>query len=170
MLTNSEKAYPITSKSTQHTLRQVGCFIGFRISESLLGICNTASLADDSNLDLTGIGHLVLNLGCNLSAQCLGLCIVHLVGTDDDAQFATCLNGIGLRYAWIAHSDGFKIVQTLDISLNDFTTGTRTGTRDSVTNLYDGSQQGLHLHFVVVGTDGVADIGLSLYFSAILAP
>ena len=63
----------------------------------LFGIGNAAGLADDSNLHLSGIGHLVLDLRGDIGTEGLGLGIVHLVGTDDDTELTACLDGIGLR-------------------------------------------------------------------------
>lgn len=88
----------------------------------------TASLTNHGNLYLTRIGHLVLNLGCNLIRELDTLLIAHLVGAHDDTKLTTCLDGIGLGNARIAHGDSFKIVQSLDICLYNLTAGTWTGT------------------------------------------
>ena len=99
-----------------------------------------------------------------MSAECFGLGIRHLVGTDDDAQLATSLNGVGFRHTRITHGNGLKVVQTLDVSLDNLATGTRTSATDGVAHLHDGREKRLHLHFVVVGTDGIANIGFFLVF------
>ena len=134
------------------------------VSLLLLSVGNRTSFADDSNLNLTWICHFCLNLCCDISAKCLCLSIGHLVSTNDYAKLTTCLNCVCLCYAWVAHSDSLKVVETLDVCLYDFTTSTWTSARDSITNLYDWSKHCVHLHFIVVSTDGVTDVWLLLIF------
>ena len=132
------------------------------IIKYLLGVGDGAGFADDGDFDLAGVGHLVLDLGGDLTREGLGLSVGHLVGTDDDSQFTTSLDGVGLGDTGIAHGDGLKVVETFDIGLYDLTTGTGTGSGDGIAHLHDGGEECLHLHLVVVGSDGIADIGLLL--------
>ncbi len=136
----------------------------------LLGVRHTACLSDDRNLHLTRIGHFVLNLFCNFRAELLALCIVHLVGTDDDTQLASGLDSIRLRYARIAHGYCLKVVETLDVGLYDFAACTGACTGDGIAHLNNRGQQGRHLNFVVVGGDSVADVRFLLEFLGYLAP
>lgn len=128
------------------------------------------NLPDNSDLYLTRIGHLVLNLLSDLRAELGALLIAHLVGTNNDAQLTSGLNGIGLRHAGIAHGDCLKVVQTFDVSLDDLTAG--TGTRSEMAS-----------HTCTIGASSVCIStsswwaamaftisGFSLYFSAIFPP
>ena len=127
----------------------------------LLGVCYAAGLADDGDLHLTRIGHLVLNLGGDLVREFGALLVVHLVGSHDNAKLTSSLDGIGLGNARIAHGYCLKVVESLDVCLNNLSTGTRTGTRDGIANLNDWSKKSVHLHLVVVSTNGIADISAS---------
>lgn len=51
-------------------------------------VVDGAGLADDRDFDLTGVGHLVLYLFGYFSRELLGLGIVNLVCTYNDAEFA----------------------------------------------------------------------------------
>ena len=99
-----------------------------------------------------------------LAGELLGLVVRHLVGTDDHAELATCLDGVGLDHARITHRRGLEVVETLDVGLHDLASCARSCTRDGVADLDDGRQQRRHLHLVVVGGDGVDDVGLLLIF------
>ena len=63
----------------------------------LFGEADGTCLADDRNLDLTGIGHLVLNAACDFRRQFFGLGVVNLIGTDNDAELSAGLDGVGLE-------------------------------------------------------------------------
>ncbi len=84
------------------------------------------------------------------------------LGTHDHAQLAPRLNGVGLLHARVREGDLLHLLETLDVGLDHFAAGARAGTRDGVADLNDRSDERRHLHFVVVGADGVADVGLLL--------
>ena len=135
----------------------------------LLGISHAAGLTDNRNLNLTRIGHLVLNLCCNLVRELDAFLVAHLVGTDNHAQLATCLDGVSLNHARVAHGYSLKVIKTLDVSLDYLATGTGTCTRDGIANLNDRSKQALHLCLIMVSGDGIADICLLLIFLCYLS-
>lgn len=93
----------------------------------LFGEADSSGLADNGDLHLTRIGHLVLNSFGYFSRQFLCLGIVDLIGSDNDAQLAAGLNSVGLEHSGIAQSKLFEIVQTLDIGFNNLSAGARTG-------------------------------------------
>ncbi len=59
----------------------------------------------------------------------------------------------------MCHSNVLQVFQTFDISLHNLAACTRTGTGDGVAGLNDRSDQCIHLHLIVVRTDGVAYLG-----------
>ena len=136
----------------------------------LLGVADAAGLADDGDLDLTGVGHLILNAASNLLGERRDGAIIGVLCPDDDAQLAPCLDGVGLDDAGVRGGQRLEVVETLDVGLDDLTAGTGTGAADGVTDLYDGGDEALHLDLVVVGTDGVADVGLLLVLLTELHP
>ena len=95
-------------------------------------------------------------------AERLDLFVIDLVGSDDDAQFASSLDGVGLGDAWVTHGDVLKILQTLDISFGNLAAGTGTCAADGVANLHDRCDEACHFHFLVVCANRIADIRLFL--------
>ena len=77
-----------------------------------------AGLADDGDFHLTGVGHLVLDALCYLSRELFGLGVVNLVGADYHAQFAACLDGIGLDDAGVGEGELFEDKDELEYILN----------------------------------------------------
>ena len=65
-------------------------------TSSLLGERHSASLADDGDLHLSWVGHLILNLLGDVGAECINFLVRNLVGTYDDTQLAASLDGISL--------------------------------------------------------------------------
>ena len=94
--------------------------------------------------------------------QALGLLVRKFVGTDDDTQLTTRLDGVGLHHTRVGEGDILHLLQALDVALDHLTTGTRAGTRNGVADLNDGGDERGHLQLVVVSTDGVAYLGLFL--------
>ncbi len=94
--------------------------------------------------------------------QALGLLIRQFIGTDNDAELTTGLDGVGLHHTRVREGDILHLLQALDVALHHLTTSTRTGTRNSIADLDDGGDKRGHLHLVVVSTDGVANLGLLL--------
>ena len=79
-----------------HDTLCVLCFV------SLAGVAYGACLADYRNLHLTGIGHFVLNLLGDVGWENLDALVVNLVGTDDDAELTTGLDGIRICLDFIS--------------------------------------------------------------------
>ncbi len=61
----------------------------------LLRVLGCSALADDADLDLTGVIQLVLDLLGDIACQQNDLVVADLVGLDNDADLAACLYGVG---------------------------------------------------------------------------
>ena len=61
----------------------------------LLGVFDSLGLSQDVNLDLTGVGELLLDLLGDIPGQQDHLVLANLFGLDHDADLAACLNGVG---------------------------------------------------------------------------
>ena len=103
-----------------------------------------------------------MDLRGDIRAERFNLLVVDLVGTHDDAQLATGLDGVGLGDTGIAHGDVLEILQALDVSLRNLATCTGTCTADGIADQHDGGDERGHLHLFVVSTDSVADVRLLL--------
>ena len=86
--------------SSERRFNDTGSFTHKSVSHGLLGVTDGAGFTDDGDFDLSGIGHLVLDAASDVGAEHLGLLVVNLLGTDDDAEFATRLDGVGLGDTW----------------------------------------------------------------------
>ena len=136
----------------------------YKIGRSLFGETYCSGFTDDSDFDLTGVGHFVLDATSDFGREFFGLSVVDLVGPDDYAELATGLNCVGLDNAGIGEGELLEIVEALDVGFDNFAAGTGASTGDGVAYLNDRSQQGSLLDFVVVGADSVADFGFFLVF------
>ena len=67
----------------------------------LLGVADGAGLTDDGDLHLSWVGHLVLDTLGDLSRERGYAVIICVLCPDDDTQFATSLDGVGLDYPWV---------------------------------------------------------------------
>ena len=133
-----------------------------RGTRTLFCVTNGTGFTDDGDAHLAGISHLILDLLSNLVREFLGLGITDLVSAYDDAQFTASLDSISLNHAGIGQCQMLKVVEALDIGLNNLATGTRTSAADGIAHLHDGSIKACGLLLVVVGSDGIADVGLLL--------
>ncbi len=111
------------------------------------------------DLDLTGVGQLVLDLLGDVAREQHHLILRDLLGLDHDANLAAGLNGIAVGDAGKALGDFLKLFKTLDVVLDIL--ATRTGARggDSVRRLHDAGDDRVGLNIAVVRLDGV-DNGL----------
>ena len=92
------------------------------------------------------------------------LLVRELVRPDDHAQLAPGLNGVGLDHARIGEGDVLHLLQPLDVAFDHLAPGAGAGARNGVADLDDRGDQRGHLHLVVVGADGVADLGFLFEF------
>ena len=85
------------------------------MAKTLFGKTHGAALADDRDADLAGLGKVFFNLARDIPAQQVGGIVIHIVGIDHNAEFASGLNGVGLGNAVEGRSDVFQIFQALDV-------------------------------------------------------
>ena len=123
-------------------------------------------LADDGDLDLSWVSHLVLDFLRDFGREVFRGLVVDLVGADNHAQLAARLDRIGFDHAWIRHRQLLQVVESLDVCFDDLAASAWTCARDGVADLNDGGQERLHLHLVVVRADRVADIRFLFLFFA----
>src|SRR6056297_179251 len=130
----------------------------------LLGVIDCPLLSDNSYLDLAGIGQLTFNMFGNIVGELIRIAVAYLVGSYNNPELSSCLDGICLGYSFKGKSQLFQVSQTLDIGLHGFTAGTGSCPGDGITYLYHWSNQAGHLHFFVVRADGIGHFGLLLVF------
>ena len=128
----------------------------------LFCVIDGAGFADDGDLDLTGVGHLVLDLTREVEAEFRSIHVVDLVSTYDDTQLAACLDSVGLDNSGVGHGHLLELLEAVNVGLDDLAAGTGAGTADGIANLDDGGDEVVHLSLVMVSTDSVADVGVLL--------
>ncbi len=69
---------------------------GSCVSDELSGVLDRTDLAQKRDLDLAGVGHLVLDALGDVAGGLDGHLVVKLVRINDDADFPAGLNGVGL--------------------------------------------------------------------------
>ena len=84
----------------------------------LLGVFDGLRLAQEMNLDLTGVGQLSLDLLGDVAGQQDHLVLTDLLGLDHDADLAARLNGVAAGDAGEALGDFLKLLKTLDVVLD----------------------------------------------------
>lgn len=82
-----------------------------------------AGFADDGDLHLAGIGHLVLDFLGDIVRQPFRLLVGEFVCTDDHAQFAAGLDRIGLYDAGVREGDVLHLLQALDVAFDHLAAG-----------------------------------------------
>ena len=124
----------------------------------LFCIVNGSVFADNINLDLSGIVKLVFNFVCNISCNDNHLVVADNLGFNNDTYLTTCLNSERVFNTAKGIGDFLKFFKTLDIAFDIFSSGTGTGSRNSVGSLYDASDNGLCFNLTVMGVDSVNNI------------
>ena len=80
-------------------------------------------LAQEMNLDLTGVGKLLLDLLGDIPCQKNHLVFADILGLDHDAYLAAGLNGVAVGNAGEALRDFLKLLKTLDVVLDILAAG-----------------------------------------------
>ena len=124
----------------------------------LLRVIDGLGLAHEIDLDLTGVGQLVLDLLGDVAREQHHLILRDLLGLDHDADLAAGLNGKAVGDAGEALGDFLELFQTLDIVFDVLAPGAGARSGDGVGRLDQAGLQGLALHVVVVCLDGVDDV------------
>ena len=107
------------------TSRTVGRFVIIHERGMVLFcVVHNFGFAQNVNLDLAGIGELVLDLFGNVAGQKHHLVFGDGLGLDHNADFAAGLDGIGTCNAREALGNFFQFLQALDVVLNVLAAGT----------------------------------------------
>src|SRR5829696_8358122 len=85
----------------------------------LTGVFNGTRLADDGDLDLSGVFQLVLDPPGDVLGQPDGLLVRDVIALDQDADLAAGLQRKRLRDALERVGDAFELFQPLDVGLED---------------------------------------------------
>ena len=78
--------------------------------EGLFRVIHNPLLANDIDLDLSGIFHLVLDLLGNISCEYYHVRIRNLIGYDHDSDFSACLNSKRFFNTLITVGDFFELL------------------------------------------------------------
>ena len=84
----------------------------------LFRVVDSLGLAQEIDLDLTGVGQLVLDLLGDVAREQHHLILRDLLGLDHDADLAAGLNGKAVGDAGEALGDFLELFETLDIVLD----------------------------------------------------
>jgi len=117
----------------------------------------SASFADDRNFDRAGITHFLLDLFFDFASDDVGLRIVDFVWFDDDADFASSLDGKRLFNTSDRIGDFFQLCQAFDIVFKRFTTGTRSCGRERIGGRYQHTNDGFGFGIAVMAFDAIDD-------------
>ena len=106
-VTNGENSHSLPFYNPQDLLVLFICGYGEKMDAVgvhfpeyfLLCVVNSSRLADNADLDLTGIVKLTLDLGCDVARKKLHVIVGYDLGLNHDSYLAACLNCEGLLYA-----------------------------------------------------------------------
>ena len=88
----------------------------------LFSVSYRSRFAYHCDFNLTWISHFILYLIGDLRREFLCFLIGHFVCPNNHPKFTTGLYGISFGYSRITHCNCFKVIETLDISLNYLST------------------------------------------------
>ena len=93
----------------------------------LLGVVDGLGLPQDVNLDLTGVGELLLDLLGDVAGEQDHLILADVLGLDHDADLAARLDGVGARDAGEALGDLLELFEALDVVFDVLAPGAYRG-------------------------------------------
>ena len=126
----------------------------------LLGNAYRAALANDDDLHLAGVLHLVFDLLRYIVGQDLGGGLVDDLGLHHDANLAAGLDGVGTLDALVRAGYLLELLEALDVGIEGFLARPGAGGRNGIRGLDDDVEHAVGLHVVVMRLDGVDDGGL----------
>src|SRR5262245_3404141 len=117
-------------------------------------------LPDHGHLDLTRVGHLLLDPPRHVARQQDGLVVGYGAGIDDDADLPSGLHGIGPLDAFEGVADALQIVEPFGVALEDFAARPWARARERIGGVHQRRENRLRLHLLMVGRDGIHDLGI----------
>src|SRR5690242_5655813 len=114
-------------------------------------------LANEHHLDLSRVLKLRLDSARDLFGHGRHADVVHVIGHDDDAHFASRLNRVDLFDSLVAGRDALEPFESLHICLECFASRAWTRSRDRVGRLHQYRHLALVRHVVVVRRNAVHD-------------
>ena len=123
----------------------------------LLCDADCATFADDNNLYLTGVLHLVFDALRDVVRKHGGLSFVDNVRLNHDADFATGLDGVRTLDALVGVGNFLKFLKTLDVGVQRFLAGTGARSGNGVSGLHKHIEYAVWLYVIMVRFDGVHD-------------
>src|SRR5437660_8615218 len=98
----------------------------------LAGKFTRAGLADDGDLDLTGVIELLFNGLGDVATEPGRVAVGGMGGVGDDAHLAAGLDSVGMFDAGKPGSKRFQLFQALDVFLERFATGAGSGSANGI--------------------------------------
>src|SRR5262245_37915035 len=125
--------------------------------EGLPGEFDGPGFTDDGHLDLSWVLELALDSLGDVLREPHGLLVRHAIAFDDDADFASGLEGEGLRDTLEGVGDALELLEPLDVGLEDVAARARARRRDGVGGLYDHRLERRPVDVHVVRGDALQD-------------
>lgn len=91
----------------------------------LLRVSNRSLFPDHRNLDVARVLHFIFDLLGDIEGEFIGFFVGNFFAFDNDPQFTTGLDGVGLHDTGIGECEVFEFLEALDIALDDLTACTR---------------------------------------------
>ena len=128
-----------------------------RTAGGLARVGRGPGFAEDGDADLARVGEAFLDLLGDVAGEAHRFEVVDLAGVDDDADFASGLDGEGAADAFEGGGDFLEAAEALDVALDRFAARAGASAGDGVGDLDDDGLDGVEFDFVVVGLDAVGD-------------
>jgi len=132
--------------------------MGGVVCRPLAGEFGGAGFAEDGDADLAWVLEVFFDLLGDVAGKSHGAKVVDFAWVDDDADFASGLDGEGLSDAFEGGGDFFKAAEAFDVAFDGFAPRAGSSAGDGVGHLDDDGFDGAEFDFVVVGFDAVGDV------------
>ena len=123
-----------------------------------MSVLDGPGLADDRDLDLARIGHLVLDFLGHRPGHGGGLVVRHVGRLDDDPELPSGLHGIGFLDSLEGVADPLQLLEPSHVGLEHFATRSGTGPGQRIGGIHQRRQYRLRPNLLMMGGDGVDDL------------